>query len=114
MEPRPRKIQRYTTVEGKVPFYDWLKSLREVKLQTIINKRLDRLSLGNFGNYKSVGAGVYELRINYGAGYRIYFGLAGAIVVILLCGGDKHTQERDIRKAKEYWNDYKKRTSPGK
>ena len=61
------------------------------------------------GDYRSVGEGVYELRIDYGPGYRVYFGQVGTTIVLLLCGGDKSTQAADIRKAKEYWTDYEKR-----
>ncbi|GAB4194869.1 MAG: hypothetical protein Fur006_40860 [Coleofasciculaceae cyanobacterium] len=61
------------------------------------------------GDYRSVGEGVYELRIDYGPGYRVYFGQVGTTIVLLLCGGDKSTQVADIRKAKEYWADYEKR-----
>jgi putative addiction module killer protein len=80
-----------------------------VKTQTIVLKRLDRVSLGNLGDYRSVGGGVYELRIDYGSGYRVYFGQVDSVVVLLLCGGDKSTQEQDIVDAKEYWKNYGKR-----
>ena len=69
--------------------------------------RLERIKLGNLGDFRSVGEGVCELRIDYGPGYRIYFGQIGNIIVILLLGGDKSTQNRDIRKAIEYWKDYR-------
>lgn len=70
--------------------------------------RLDRIEQGNLEDYRSVGEGIYELRINYGPGYRVYFGQVGSTVVLLLCGGDKSTQEQDIRKAQEYWEDYER------
>jgi putative addiction module killer protein len=63
--------------------------------------------LGNFGDHKSVGQGVYELRIAYSSGYRVYFGMKGKRLVILLVGGDKGTQARDIKKAQQYWEQYK-------
>ena len=69
--------------------------------------RLERIKLGNLGDFRSVGEGVCELRIDYGPGYRIYFGQIGNIIVIILLGGDKSTQNRDIRKAIEYWRDYR-------
>ncbi|MEG4498074.1 type II toxin-antitoxin system RelE/ParE family toxin [Microcoleus sp. F10-C6] len=107
MEVQPRDIQRYTTPDGKVPFSEWLDSLRDLKAKFKIDRRLDRVGTGNFGDYRSVGEGVYELRINYGPGYRIYFGQVEETIVLLLIGGDKSTQEQDIRKAKTYWTDYR-------
>ncbi len=74
-----------------------------------IRVRLDRVSLGNFGDCHSVGEGVQELRIDYGPGYRVYFGQAGSTIVLLLCGGDKDTQSKDISLAKYYWNEYRRR-----
>ncbi len=111
MEVQPREIRRYITPDGRIPFTDWLNSLRDSGARFRINSRLKRVGLGNLGDYKSVGAGVFELRIDYGPGYRIYFGQVGKTVVLLLCGGDKSTQARDIVKAKEYWADYEKRES---
>ncbi len=106
MEAQPREIRRYVTPQGKIPFARWLESLRDLKAVVKIETRLDRLRQGNFGNCRSLGDGVSELKIDYGPGYRIYFAQAGAIVILLLCGGNKSTQIRDIRKAKEYWYDY--------
>ena len=68
--------------------------------------RLDRLKEGNFGDHKAVGEGVYELRFFFGSGYRVYFGKSGDKLILLLCGGNKSSQQRDIKKAKHYWNDY--------
>lgn len=107
MEAQPREVQRYVTPDGKIPFDEWFFTLRDSQAQIIINKRLNRVSLGNLGNYRSVGEGVCELKINYGPGYRIYFGQVGTTIVLLLCGGDKSTQEQDIRQAIEYWTDYR-------
>ena len=97
------------TEAGNGPFEDRLNSLGDVKARRKIKLRLDRVSLGNLGDYKSVGEGVCELRIDYGGGYRIYFGQVGFTIIILLCGGDKSTQQKDIRQAQEYWRDYEKR-----
>lgn len=72
----------------------------------IVRARLNRIRLGNFGDCKSVGNGVEELRIDFGPGYRIYFGRQGLLAVILLCGGDKKTQARDIATAQKYWKEY--------
>jgi putative addiction module killer protein len=109
MEVQPRDIRRYITSDGRVPFVEWLHSLRDTKAKTNINKRLDRVSLGNLGDYRSLGEGVCELRIDYGPGYRVYFGQIGSTIVLLLCGGAKSTQEQDIRRAIEYWTDYRRR-----
>ena len=106
-EVQPREIQRYVTVDGQVPFDNWYNSLRDSKISTIIDKRLNRVILGNLGDCQSVGEGVFELRIDYGPGFRIYFGQVGTTIIILLCGGDKSTQDRDIRQAIEYWTDYR-------
>lgn len=70
---------------------------------------MNRVSLGNLGDYLSVGEGVSELRIDYGSGYRIYFGQIGKTIILLLCGGDKKTQAKDIEIAKKYWRDYRRR-----
>jgi putative addiction module killer protein len=92
-------------------FMKWLRGLRDVKAVARIQIRVDRLSLGNAGDVKPVGAGVSELRVDYGPGYRIYFCKRGETIVLLLCGGDKRTQDNDIEKAKQLakeWNDGKK------
>ena len=106
-EVQPREIQRYVTVDGQVPFDNWYNSLRDSKISTIIDKRLNRVILGNLGDCQSVGNGVFELRIDYGPGFRIYFGQVGTTIILLLCGGDKSTQDRDIRQAIEYWTNYR-------
>ncbi len=79
-----------------------------------IDARLARVQLGNFGDTKGVGEGVLELRIDYGPGYRVYLGRDGSAVVILLLGGDKRTQSKDIDTAKKYWADYKARKTEEK
>ena len=100
-------IELYTRRDGMAPFSVWLAKLTK-KNQARIISRLDRLEAGNFGDCKAVGAGVFELRFFFGSGYRVYYGLEGATLVLLLTGGDKKTQSKDIRKAKQYWSDYKK------
>ncbi|CCI19167.1 conserved hypothetical protein [Microcystis aeruginosa PCC 9807] len=107
MATQPREIERYVTADGQIPFDNWFDSIRVSKTQTIISKRLDRVRMGNLGDYRSVGGGVFELRIDYDPGYRIYFGQVGTTIVLLLCGGDKGTQIKDIRQAQEYWRDYR-------
>ena len=81
-------------------FSDWLAGLRDQRAKAKIAARIDRLSLGNAGDVEPVGEGVSELRIHYGAGYRVYFVKRGRALIILLCGGDKSTQTKDIRAAK--------------
>lgn len=109
MEVPPREIRNYLTVDGKNIFDEWLDSLRDRRAKAKIRVRLDRVEDGNLGDFKSVGEGVFELRIDYGPGYPIYFGQEGIIIIILLCGGDKSTQKQDIDKAQEYWKDYRSR-----
>lgn len=82
-------------------FKAWHKSLKDLAARARITVRIDRMSLGNFGDCCPVGDGVSELRIHTGAGYRVYFVRRGSEIVILLCGGDKHTQSQDIARAKK-------------
>lgn len=114
MEAQPREIQNYLTAEGRSPFQEWLNTLRYIKARAKIRNRLKRVESGNLGDYRSVGEGICELRIDYGPGYRIYFGQIGSTIVLLLCGGDKSTQEQDIIKAREYWRDYERREDANK
>ncbi|MGE3476017.1 MAG: type II toxin-antitoxin system RelE/ParE family toxin [Rhodospirillaceae bacterium] len=86
-------------VRQTTEFADWFSRLRDHEARARINVRIRRLSLGNPGDVKAVGHGVSELRIDYGPGYRLYFIRSGTAIVVLLCGGDKRTQERDIAKA---------------
>lgn len=97
----------YEQENGKSPFLQWLLGLKDVKGRAVVRARLNRIELGNFGDCKGVGAGVQELRITFGPGYRVYFGREGNTVVVLLCGGDKGSQSRDIAKAKLLWEEYK-------
>lgn len=99
----PRRLEFYRTQNGREPFI----SIRDTKTRTRIQARLEYLEIGNFGDYRSVGEGVFELRLQFGSGYRIYFGEVDDTVVLLLCGGDKSLQTRDIRRAKTYWRTYK-------
>lgn len=110
MSDTPIEILEYLTTGGQNPFRDWLEGLRDRQARARIRVRLNRIRLGNFGDCKSVGRGVSELRIPHGPGYRVYFGRQGNTVVILLYGGDKRTQSQDIALAQAYWNDYLRRT----
>jgi putative addiction module killer protein len=107
MEIKPRRIRIYETENGKRPFEEWVKDLRDPPTARRIQARLAGVSAGNLGDTKSVGEGVNELRLAFGAGYRIYFGSIDNELIILLCGGDKSSQDKDIKKAKEYWSDYR-------
>ena len=102
-----QKIVVYETQDGKLPFWEWLRGLKDRKGRAVIQARIERVRLGNFGNCRSVGDGVQELKIYYGPGYRVYFGRDGSNIVILLCGGDKSDQKKDIVLAKELWREYK-------
>ena len=88
------------------PFSEWLTSLRDARAVGVVRARLNRIRLGNFGDCKSVGGGVEELRIDFGPGYRVYYGREGALVVVLLCGGSKKSQARDIVTAQRHWKEY--------
>ena len=103
------EIELYVTSNGKCPFDVWLDKIREVHTRAKILARLDRLKLGNFGDCKSIGDGLSEMRIHYGPGIRVYYSKIGSKIVLLLCGGEKKTQAKDIKKAKEYLADIQKR-----
>jgi len=103
------EIRVYTTHDGKTPFIDWLQKLRDQRARDRIHNQVDRLRLDNAGNYRSLGNGICELRIHYGPGYRIYYGKTGKHIVLLLCGGNKASQQQDIKRAKQYWHDYRRR-----
>jgi len=91
---------------GRCPFSEWISSLKDARAVGIVRARLNRIRLGNFGDCKAAGEGVEELRIDFGPGYRVYFGRQGPLFVILLCGGSKKTQAKDIANAKKYWKEY--------
>lgn len=105
----PIELREYRTANGRIPFREWLSGLRNIQTRARTRTRLDRVQLGNFGDARPVGRGVSELRLHFGAGYRVYFGRDGDTVVILLCGGDKGSQRRDIQRAQAYWTDYLER-----
>lgn len=111
MQTFPFKIYYYVTDAGRKPFKEWIEALRDVQGRAKIRIRLDRARLGNLGDNRSVGEGVHELRINYGPGYRVYYGLEDDRLILLLLGGDKSSQIKDITKAKKFWKDYLGRTN---
>jgi len=103
----PKEVVAFRAKDGAVPFESWLDRLSDKRAMARVLARLARVRQGGLGDCKSVGEGVSELRVDYGPGYRIYFGQKGQTLVVLLCGGDKRTQDRDIRLAKQYWNEFK-------
>ncbi len=103
------EIFRYQRENGSEPFTEWLNGLRDKAAEARIRVRLLRVGAGNLGDCEAVGDGVLELRVHVGAGYRLYFGRHGMSVVILLCGGDKSSQAADIKRAKDFWAEWKRR-----
>ncbi len=106
-----REIQKLELENGVVPFDEWFDSLCDLRMQAAVDARLTRVRAGNFGDCKSVGGGVFELRISFGSGLRVYYGLHGRQVVVLVGGGDKRSQPRDIRRAQELWQQFTKHAS---
>lgn len=104
------EIQHYLNPSGQNLFMEWLDSLPDVKAQARIAMRINRLAAESFGDCKPLREGVWELRIDYGPGYRVYYGRIGKKIVLLLLGGDKRRQSADIAKAIEYWKDYQIRS----
>lgn len=102
-------LKEYVSLAGRNHFRDWLEEL-DVSIRARVQARLFRVELGNLGDAKSVGDGVHELRIVFGPGYRIYFAKEGSAIILLLIGGDKGSQGKDIRKAKELWAENRGRT----
>jgi putative addiction module killer protein len=103
------KLREYLSENGQNPFNDWLVGLRDIRARARVDTRLNRASLGNLGDYASIGGGVFELRIFYGPGYRVYYSLERNKVILLLLGGTKGTQKRDIQIARAYLEDYRNR-----
>jgi putative addiction module killer protein len=103
------EVREYQIAEGKSPLTEWLRGLRDGPTRGRIVARLDRLKAGLLGDWKSVGGGICELRIDHGPGYRVYYAQEGKTLILLLCGGDKNSQEKDIETAHADWKDYKAR-----
>jgi putative addiction module killer protein len=102
------EIQEYVRKDGNSPFADWFNALKGQAAAKVVTY-LTRIENGNTSSLKSVGGGVHECRIHWGPGYRIYLGQEGDKLIILLCGGTKKKQQKDIDEAKEYWKEYKAR-----
>ncbi len=98
-------VREYVDSAGRIPFREWLDEL-DVPMRARVQARVLRFETGNLGDHKEVGSGVWEARLDFGPGYRIYFGRRGRELVLLLTGGDKKSQKKDLNRAKEFWRDY--------
>lgn len=104
------EVRHYISCTGKDLFDKWLSELADARTQAKIAARINRLAAGNYGDCKTLRQGLCELRIDWGPGYRVYYATMGKSLLLLLCGGDKRTQQRDIERAAAYLDDYKERT----
>ena len=101
-----KQVIYYTTIDGKCPYKDWYKKLdKSVRQQ--VDRRIDRLEEGNYGDYKRISNDLFELRFKIGSGYRIYFTESQDVIILILCAGDKSSQSKDIAKAKTIINEIK-------
>jgi putative addiction module killer protein len=105
---QPYDIREYVQADGSCPFREWLASL-DVAIRARVQARVMRIESGNFGDHKQIDSDVHELRLDFGPGYRLYFARQGKAVVILLCGGDKKSQRRDIKTAQNFYKDFQQR-----
>lgn len=103
------EIHHYLAASGRDVYQEWLNDLKDMRARVAIQRRVDRVAAGNFGDHKFCRDGIWELRIDAGAGYRVYYARVGQAVVLIACGGDKRTQTADIERAVKYWNDYQRR-----
>ncbi|CUI49281.1 type II toxin-antitoxin system RelE/ParE family toxin [Achromobacter xylosoxidans] len=103
------ELRRYVTAQGISPFGVWLRELGDAKLRAWIEVRLKRIGAGLLGDWRAVGQGVIEFRLDIGPGYRVYAGRQGTRLIVLLAGGAKGTQRHDIELARRYWADWKQR-----
>jgi putative addiction module killer protein len=103
------EIRHYLTSDERDLFLEWRNKLHDTKAKIAIDRRINRVELGNFGDHKFCRDGVWELRIDVGPGYRVYYAIPGRQVILLLCGGDKRTQDSDIARACEHWQDWQGR-----
>ncbi len=105
------EVLHYITSDGKDFYLNWLLKLRDTKARIAIGRRVNRIELGNFGDHKFCRDGVWELRVDVGAGYRVYYAIADQRIVLLFCGGDKRSQDADIQAASICWQDWQRRPS---
>jgi len=102
-------IRHYLTPDGHDPFQDWLDNLRDAHAYVAVLRRVDRVSQGNFGDHKFCRDGVWEMRIDSGPGYRVYYARRDKTMILLLCGGDKRKQQADIGRAVDCWQELLRR-----
>ena len=102
------EIRHYIDVNGHDPFGEWRNKVRDIKAKIAIDRRIMRMELGNLGDHKPLRDGVWELKIDVGPGYRVYYARAGKKMILLLFGGDKRKQDSDIKRACEYWHDWQR------
>lgn len=102
-----RQLEMYWTPSRRCPFDEWYRSLNDKRAGDKVKARISRLRSGNPGDFRTIGAGLFEMRIDYGPGYRVYFGLLSNNILILLYGGNKKTQTEDIRNVRQYWEEAK-------
>jgi putative addiction module killer protein len=100
----------YEDASSREPFIEWLTGL-DRSIRARILTRLDRVEQGNFGDHKQISEGLYELRLHFGAGYRVYFGIDEVSIILLFSGGSKASQRKDIKRAQQFWSEYKRRKS---
>ena len=105
METTEREVKVLTLHDGKCPFEEWFSSLKDLSTRLRISARITRVQNGNLGDVRSIGAGIHEIRLDFGPGYRIYFALVGRVVIVLVAGGDKSTQDRDIQTSQRLWKE---------
>ena len=98
-------IRQYREADGGCPVEQWIRGLDKAVISRVL-ARVDRLAAGNFGQSRHLGAGLHEAKLDFGPGYRVYFGVQGIKLILLLCGGDKSTQPADIQRARRYWAEY--------
>ncbi|SSW63838.1 hypothetical protein AVE30378_00733 [Achromobacter veterisilvae] len=109
------RIEHYLTVDEQEDLYlEWLSRLRDRQAKVAVIRRMNRIEQGNLGDHKFCRDGVWELRIDVGPGYRVYYAQVGQRIVLLLCGGDKHRQNADIDRAVGYWQDWQRRNDDEK
>ena len=105
------EIRHYVDDNGRDLFAEWRMQIRDAKIRDAVDRRIMRMELGNFGDHKALREGVWELRVDMGPGYRIYYARAGLTIILLLCGGDKRDQDADIDRACACWHDWRRKNN---